>query len=60
MKKSTFFSHHYKNHIRGLGIISVKDIMDGEELFLDYLESCLFDMNIDPPDWLIKPPPLHP
>ena len=60
MKTKSFLDHHYKNHIRGLGFISTKDIKDGEELFLDYLESCLFDMEVDPPDWLIKPPPMHP
>lgn len=46
--------------MRGLGVISVEEIKDGQELFLDYLESCLFDMEAEVPDWLIKPPPMHP
>ncbi|CAD8111813.1 unnamed protein product [Paramecium primaurelia] len=60
LQSKSILDNHYKNHIRGLGFISVTDIKDGEELYLDYLESCLFNMEIESPDWLIKPPPLHP
>lgn len=53
-------NYNKKEYIRALGIISVKPIKNNEELFLDYVESCLFDMEINPPDWLILPPPLSP
>lgn len=55
-----FMKDYEKNHIRGLGIIAIKDIDHGEELFLDYIDSSLFDITLNPPDWLIMPPPISP
>jgi hypothetical protein len=55
-----FIKEYQKTHIRGLGVIAIKDIHDGEELLLDYIDSSLFDITLNPPDWLIMPPPISP
>jgi hypothetical protein len=49
-----------KTHVRGLAIVAVKEIKDGEELFLNYIDSSFFEINDNPPDWLIKPPSFSP
>ena len=46
--------------LKVLGVFSLREIKDGEELFMDYLFSKIYDIDKYVPDWLIKPPPMDP
>lgn len=39
------FNKYMRDHIRGLGIVSVAEVKNGEELFLDYIDSSLFEIS---------------
>lgn len=43
--KHKIMRHYMKNHVRGLGVMSVAEIKDGEELYLDYIDSSLFEIS---------------
>ena len=45
--------------IRGVGVFALKDIKDGEELYLDYFDANMFEIG-QVRDWLKKPPPISP
>jgi hypothetical protein len=52
--------YYHNECFRGVGVFALRDIYDGEELFMDYFYSKLYDMDKPVPDWLVKPPPMAP
>lgn len=58
--KTQLKEHYHNDSIRGVGVFALREIYDGEELFLDYFHCKLYDMEKRAPDWLLKPPPYAP
>lgn len=58
MKASTKTGEYFKN-LRTVGIVSLSEIKDNDELYADYIDE---DMVPDTyrPDWLLEPPPRNP
>jgi hypothetical protein len=46
---------HNETKIRLIGIVSLKEIKHGEELYADYIQEDMIPISYKP-DWLIKPP----
>jgi len=57
--KSSKKTSEYFNHLRTVGVVSLTEINDKDELYADYIEE---DMVPDTyrPDWLLEPPPRNP
>ena len=52
--------YYHNDCFKGVREFSLREIKDGEELFMDYLFSKIYDIDKYVPDWLIKPPPMDP
>ena len=48
-----------QNIIRTVGIFALREINDGEELFVNYFDCNMFEIN-ELRDWLVIPPPHSP
>lgn len=61
-KKTTneldFMSNKY-DFIRTVGVFALREIKSGEELFVNYFDSNMIDIE-DNRDWLVRPPPNSP
>jgi hypothetical protein len=60
LKNSSLKEYYHNNCYRGIGFFALRDIFDGEELFVDYFYSKLYDKDKNIPDWLVRPPPMAP
>jgi hypothetical protein len=45
--------------MRTVGVISLDEIRDGDELYVDYINESMVPLNFRP-DWLLAPPPRNP
>ncbi len=52
--------HFHDECIRGVGVFALREIHDGEELYLDYFNAKLYKKEARISDWLVKPPPMQP
>ena len=52
--------YFHNDCIRGVGVFALRDIHDGEELYMDYFNAKFYDKEKALNDWLVRPPPIQP